>query len=48
MYASAYYIDKQEKKINNLLEEIYQELEKSEGALDKINKLENILSYHTF
>lgn len=44
MYASAYYVDTQEKKINNLLEEIFQEREKGNEALDKVNELESIIS----
>ncbi len=44
VYASAYYIDTQEKKINNLLDEIFQEREKGNEALDKVKELENILT----
>lgn len=44
IYTSAYYVETQEKKIDTLLEDIFQEREQGNEALDKVNELESILA----
>ena len=44
IYTSAYYVETQEKKIDTLLEDIFQEREQGNEALDKDRiELENII-----